>query len=78
MAVFLGLGFGIFTYILIMCSLKSFGVPYTVPYVPSSSTRGHGYLVSPIWKQDTRADYLGPKKEKSQDKISMKWKYENK
>ena len=78
MAGFLGLGFGIFIYILIMCSLKSFGVPYTVPYVPASSTKGHGYIVPPIWKQETRADYLDTKKEKAQEKISMKWKYENK
>ena len=78
MAGFLGLGFGIFVYVLIMCSLKSFGVPYTVPYVPSSSTNGHGYIVTPIWKQETRADYLDTKKEKAQDRISMKWKYENK
>ena len=75
---FLGLGFGIFIYTLIICSLKSFGVPYTVPYVPSSSTKGHGYFVTPIWKHDSRADYLDTKKQKSQDKISMKWKYENK
>lgn len=78
MAGFLGLGFGIFIYILIMCSLKSFGVPYTVPYVPSSSTKGNGYFVAPIWKQESRADYLDTKKEKAQDRISMKWKYENK
>lgn len=75
---FLGIGFGIFVYILILCSLKSFGVPYTVPYVPSSSTKGNGYIVYPIWKQESRADYLGTKKNKAQDKISMKWKYENK
>ena len=75
---FLGLGFGIFVYILIICSLKSFGVPYTVPYVPTSSTAGLGYFVVPIWKQEKRADYLDTKKEKAQDKISMKWKYENK
>ena len=72
---FLGLGFGIFVYILIMCSLNSFGIPYTVPYVPSSNTKGIGYFVSPIWKQEKRADYLDTKKEKSQEKISMKWKY---
>ena len=75
---FLGIGFGIYIYILIMCSLKSFGVPYTVPYVPSSSTKGHGYVVFPIWKQESRADYLDTKKEKAQERISMKWKYENK
>ena len=78
MAGFLGLGFGIFVYILIMCSLKSFGISYTVPFVPSSSTKGHGYFVLPVWKQNTRADYLDTKKERAQDKISMKWKYENK
>ena len=78
LAGFLGLGFGIFVYILIICSLKSFGVPYTVPFVPSSTTKGNGYFVSPIWKQESRADYLDTRKEKAQDKTSMKWKYKNK
>ena len=75
---FLGIGFGIFIYVLVLCSLRSFGVPYTVPFVPSSKTKGVGYLIPPIWKQEQRADYLATKKEKAQEKISMKWKYENK
>lgn len=75
---FLGISFGIYVYMLILCGLKSFGVPYTVPFVPVSHTKGNGYFVPPIWKQEDRADYLATKKDHSQDKISMKWKYENK
>ena len=72
---FLGIGFGIFTYGLIICNLRSFGVPYTVPFASGSTSKGNGYFVPPIWKQEYRADYLSTKKDKSQEKISMKWKY---
>ena len=72
---FLGIGFGIFTYGLIICSLRSFGVPYTVPFASGSTSKGNGYFVPPIWKQEYRADYLSTKKDKSQEKISMKWKF---
>ena len=75
---FLGLGLGIFVYTLIICNLKSFGVSYTVPFSSTIHTKGNGYFVAPIWKQEYRADYLATKKEKNQEKISMKWKYENK
>lgn len=73
---FLGIGLGLFTYITMLCSMKSFGVPYTVPFAPVTHSKGNGYFIPPIWKQEYRANFLSPKKEKSQDKISMKWKYE--
>ena len=72
---FLGIGFGIYIYGLILCSLRSFGVPYTVPFASGSTSKGNGYFVPPIWKQEYRADYLSTKKDKAQEKISMKWKY---
>ena len=72
---FLGIGFGIFTYGLILCSLRSFGVPYTVPFASGSTSKGNGYFVPPIWKQEYRADYLSTKRDNAQEKISMKWKY---
>lgn len=71
---FLGIGVGLFVYITMLCSIKSFGVPYTTPIAPSANTKGNGYFIPPIWKQEYRASFLSPKKEKSQDKISMKWK----
>ena len=48
-----------------------------VPFAPATNTDSSGYIVYPTWKQEKRADFLNPKKIKSQDKISMKWKYKN-
>ena len=72
---FLGIGVGILVYICILCSLKSFGVPYTVPIVPSYDSKGNGFFIPPIWKQEYRANFISPKKKEAQDKISMKWRY---
>ena len=76
MSGFLGIGLGIFTYITLLCNIKSFGVPYTVPFAPQTHSKGNGYFVPPIWKQEYRANFLSPKKIEAQNKISMKWKYE--
>ena len=72
---FLGIGVGLFIYITMLCSLKSFGIPYTTPIVPSYKTKGNGFFIPPIWKQEYRASFLSPKKQKAQDDISMKWKF---
>lgn len=72
---FLGIGTGSFIYITLICSLNSFGIPFTSPISPSLKTNGNGYFIPPIWKQEYRAGFLSPKKEKSQANISMKWKY---
>ena len=78
MAGFLGISLGLFVYISILCSLKSFGVPYTVPFAPNINSKGNGYLLLPIWKREYRENYVAPQKLKKQDKISMKWKYNSK
>lgn len=72
---FLGISVGLVIYISMLCSLKSFGVLYTTPIAPHYTTKGNGYFIPPIWKQEYRANFISPKKEKSQGKISMKWKY---
>ena len=71
---FLGIGAGLFIYVSMICSLKSFGVPYTTPIAPDINTRGNGMYVPPIWKQEYRANFISPKKTMAQGKISMKWK----
>ena len=71
---FLGIGVGLFVYITMLCSLKSFGVPYTTPIAPSYNTKGNGFFIPPIWKQEYRASFVSPKKKKAQNDISMKWK----
>lgn len=71
---FLGIGIGLFIYVTMLCSLKSFGVPYTTPIAPSYNTKGNGFFIPPVWKQEYRASFIFPKKKRAQDKISMKWK----
>lgn len=71
---FLGIGLGIFVYISLVCSMKSFGVSYTSPISPASHGMGMKYFLPPFWKQEHRPGFLHPKKELSQNKISMKWK----
>ena len=75
MSGFLGVGLGIAIYITILCNMQSFGVQYTLPFALVTSSKGNGYFIPPIWKQEYRDNFVSPKKEKSQDTISMKWKY---
>lgn len=74
---FLGISLGIFVYISCICSLTSFGISYSLPFAPNVNSKGNSYFIPPIWKQEFRAPYIDPKKEKQQDKISMKWKFFN-
>ena len=72
---FLGIGIGLFVYVTILCSLKSFGVPYMVSFAPIENAKAAGFFVPPIWKREKRPAYLDAKKEDSQEHISMKWKF---
>ena len=77
MAGFLGISIGLFIYISALCSIHSFGVPFTTPFAPVTDSKGNGYLLPPIWKREYRPPYMSTKKPKEQDKISMKWKFFN-
>ena len=72
---FLGIGLLIFVYITILCSLKSFGVPYMVPFAPLINSTGSSYFVHYEYKRERRPDYLNTKRPTSQKHLSMKWKY---
>lgn len=72
---FFGIGLGVFVYLCILTSLKSFGVPFMAPYAPVTAINQSGFFLEPVWKREKRADYLNTKREKSQSHISMKWKY---
>ena len=74
LAGFLGIGMGLFIYISSLCDLETFGVSYTIPYAPAVNSKNNGFMLSPIWKRENRATYLATKKEKKQNKISMKWR----
>ena len=71
---FLGIGIGLFVYVSILCSLKSFGVSYTSPISPDSYDIGIKYFLPPFWKIEHRPYFLNSNKKISQDKISRKWK----
>ncbi len=75
MAGFLGIAVGLFVYTSVLCNIKSFGVSFTSPFAPAVNSKGNSYFIPPIWKQEYRATYINPKKEKAQEKISMKWKF---
>lgn len=72
---FLGIALGLFVYISLLCSLRSFGVSYVSPLAPASNSKGNGYLLKPIWKREHRPNYVASKREREQDKFAMKWKY---
>lgn len=74
---FLGITLGLFVHLLILCHLKSFGVPYLQPYSPVINMH-KGVLLAPSWKREDRPDFLNTKRQKRQSKISMKWKSFNK
>lgn len=72
---FFGIALGVFVYLCILTSLKSFGVPFMAPYAPVTDINQSGFFLEPVWKREKRADYLNTKRQKAQDHISMKWKY---
>jgi spore germination protein KA len=72
---FLGISLGLFVYISMLCSMKSFGVNYTAPISPGLAIGSNSYFVKPAWKLEKRATYIMPKKEQIAPKISKKWKY---
>lgn len=71
---FLGIIVGLFIYLVSLCSLKSFGISYLSPYAPLNKDRNDGYCIKPAWKREYRDSFLNTKKNKVQNKFSMKWR----
>lgn len=73
---FLGIAIGLFAQLVILAATKSFGVPYFAPYLPVTNlSTDASYFIPPMWQREKRADFLNTKHSRSQDKISMKWKF---
>lgn len=73
---FVGIAIGIFIQLSVLASLKSFGVSYLSPYVPTTGLdTSISYFLKPIWKREKRADFLNTKRPREEEKISMKWKF---
>lgn len=71
----LGVAVCAFICMCILANLKSFGVSYTAPYLPSTSKNSRtSFLVRPIWKREKRPPFLNPKDKEDEGIISMIWK----
>ena len=71
----LGIAVGLFIQTAILCNLKSFGVSYLAPYVPRTNLKSAiSYFIRPIWKRETRGDFLNTKRPEEQPPISLAWK----
>ena len=73
---FLGIAIGVFIQLVRLATSKTFGVSYLSPYLPVTNLNSDAsYFVPPMWQREKRADFLDTKKPRSQEKISMKWKF---
>lgn len=71
---FLGITTGLFIQGLLLCSTKSFGIPFMVPFGPKTAGAFKDDLTrGPIWKQEKRPDYLNTKSDEKQPKVSRGW-----
>lgn len=76
LAGFLGIGIVLFGHLILLCSLKSFGVSYLAPYIPATSKNNKAYFMPPFWNREKRPDFLNSKRPRKQERVSMKWKYQ--
>ena len=71
---FYGISLGLFVMVGLMSSMKSFGVPFLSPAAPFTGNAFKDTLFRfPIWKQETRPDYIQPLDKKRQPGISRGW-----
>lgn len=72
----LGIAVGLFIQIVLLCNLRSFGASYFAPYAPMTNLNTSiSYFIHPIWRRETRSDFLNTKRPKEQPHISMKWHF---
>ena len=72
----LGIAIGLFVQVVLLCNLKSFGASYFAPYAPMTNLNTSiSYFIHPIWRRETRSDFLNTKRPKEQPHISMKWHF---
>ncbi|HEX2926505.1 MAG TPA: spore germination protein [Ruminiclostridium sp.] len=71
---FFGVALGIVLQALLLASSKSFGVPFLTPFGPVTNGKYSDRLLrKPMWKQESRPDYLNPKDVKKQPEVSRGW-----
>ena len=68
-----GIAFGIVSVTTLLCSMKSFGVPYMAPIAPKTMAGYDLVMRGPVFRQEKRPDYLNPQDVQRQPSISRKW-----
>lgn len=69
-----GLAYALLGLTVILCRLKSFGMPYMVPIGPKTIANFDVVLRGPVFRQETRPDALNTKAPQRQPHISRLWK----
>jgi spore germination protein KA len=70
---FYGVSLGILTFLAILVSMKSFGVPVVSTIAPKTGGSKDFILRWPLWMQEKRPDYLNTLDKRRQPKISRLW-----
>lgn len=69
-----GLAFGLLIGLVMLCSMKSFGVPYMAPIAPKTMRGGFDVVLrGPVYEQEERPDELNTKNRRRQQEISRRW-----
>jgi spore germination protein KA len=74
---FYGISVGLFVVACLTCNMKSFGVPFLSPVAPKTKANPDLIIRQPIWKQETRPDFLNVPNRKRQSKNSKGWVKQN-
>jgi spore germination protein KA len=69
----IGVACGLLLFIAMLCSLKSFGMPYMSPMAPRSTLGGDTILRGPVYHQKRRPDALNTKDQIRQKDNSRSW-----
>lgn len=70
---FLGIGLGIVIYVVLICNVRSFGIPFISSFEANNDS--NKYFLNPVWKQEYRNKTFAPKIERQQENISKRWKF---
>jgi len=68
-----GLILGIFIHLHYLAAAKSFGVPYLAPLTPQAKAAPDLIYRGPVWRQQTRPEYLQPGQRRRQPFFSRGW-----
>lgn len=71
---FFAISIGMFIHLSLLSVTTSFSIPYFTPFAPRTKDLARNSLSStPIWKQEYRASFLKPKRNRKEPKISRHW-----